>query len=600
MAESRGQKIGDLLSACGHNADDWRELELARLETCLTDSGPLVAWIHGPDGRGKSSLLQAFCERAEAVGAATLRIDCRTVEPTPAGLLEALGELLGQAVADVETASSGIAARAGRVVLAFDNYEVFRLADSWMRREFIPALNAGTRVVLASNEAPGAGWISAPQWQRYLVEVPLTPVADVVPERHVEALLDAIEQTDLLQSIDAISVVRRITKPMLAALCPQSPPDVLFERLSRLDFVETRRDGLALLDIVRNVVASRLQAADPERYRDYQRAAWKVLREQLLHAPRADLWRFTADVIYLIENPVIREAFFPSESARFSVEPATPLDREEIMTTSARHEPRESLDAIALWWKHLPTSFHVVRDRTGTMAGFYCLARPDELVNEWMRFDPVARNWQAHLLARGASAAVPSLFLRRWLSDADGEAPCPVQAAAWVDIKRTYLELRPQLRRVYLTLRDIRPYAPVATRLGFEVMNDLEAELGDTRYHTALLDFGPGSVDGWICNLLAAELDIADQGLVDAAGRELLLGGQRIGLTPLEFGVMALLESRNGEAVSREELLRHVWGHGHHGGSNVVDAVVRGLRRKCGEHADILETVRGVGYRLRI
>ena len=60
-----------------------------------------------------------------------------------------------------------------------------------------------------------------------------------------------------------------------------------------------------------------------------------------------------------------------------------------------------------------------------------------------------------------------------------------------------------------------------------------------------------------------------------------------------------MLESRPGEAVSRSELLGNVWGHDYDGGSNVVDAVVRGLRKKCGEHADILETVRGVGYRLR-
>ena len=96
-----------------------------------------------------------------------------------------------------------------------------------------------------------------------------------------------------------------------------------------------------------------------------------------------------------------------------------------------------------------------------------------------------------------------------------------------------------------------------------------------------------------------AELGVESHGLLDPAGRELVLDGQRIALTPLEFGVMALLESRNGEAVSRDELLRQVWGHGHDGGSNVVDAVVRGLRRKCGDHAAMLETVRGVGYRLR-
>lgn len=598
MAESGTRTIGELLSA-NDGADDYRQAELARLETCLADAGPLVAWVHGPDGCGKSSLLQAFCERAQGTGATAIRIDCRTVEPTANGLFAALGELLGRPVDDIATAVSSLAARGVRVVLAFDNYEVFRLADSWLRREFIPALDAGTRVVLVSNEPPAAGWISARKWRQFLLEVPLNPVANGAPETHVQAMLDAIEQSSLRQSVEAISVVRRITRPMLAALCPGHSPDDLYQQLSRLEFVESRRDGLALLDIVREVVAGRLQAADPEGYRDHQRAAWKVLREQLLNASRADLWRFTADVIYLIENPVIREAFFPSESARFSVEPATPADRDAVMALAARHEPAESLDAIALWWQHLPASFHVVRDGTGSIAGFYCMARPENLDGDWLRFDPVARKWQAHLFARGKAAVVPSLFLRRWLSDHDGEAPCPVQAAAWVDIKRTYLELRPQLRRVYLALSNLRPYAPVAAQLGFEIVDELGAELGAATFHTALLDFGPGSVDGWICGLVAAELGVEHSDLLDPAAHELLLDGDRIALTPLEFGVMTLLESRSGEAVSRDELLRQVWGHGHEGGSNVVDAVVRGLRRKCGRRADMLETVRGVGYRLR-
>jgi two-component system alkaline phosphatase synthesis response regulator PhoP len=46
-------------------------------------------------------------------------------------------------------------------------------------------------------------------------------------------------------------------------------------------------------------------------------------------------------------------------------------------------------------------------------------------------------------------------------------------------------------------------------------------------------------------------------------------------------------------------LLREVWGHAWTGGSNVVDVAVSGLRRKLGERAGALETVRGVGYRLQ-
>ena len=51
--------------------------------------------------------------------------------------------------------------------------------------------------------------------------------------------------------------------------------------------------------------------------------------------------------------------------------------------------------------------------------------------------------------------------------------------------------------------------------------------------------------------------------------------------------------------MTREELLREVWGHEWTGGSsNVVEVVVSGLRRKPGDRAVALQTVRGVGYRL--
>ena len=59
------------------------------------------------------------------------------------------------------------------------------------------------------------------------------------------------------------------------------------------------------------------------------------------------------------------------------------------------------------------------------------------------------------------------------------------------------------------------------------------------------------------------------------------------------------LREREGQPVAREALLRDVWGYEWTGGSNVVEVAVSGLRRKLGDRAGALETVRGVGYRLR-
>jgi DNA-binding response OmpR family regulator len=107
-------------------------------------------------------------------------------------------------------------------------------------------------------------------------------------------------------------------------------------------------------------------------------------------------------------------------------------------------------------------------------------------------------------------------------------------------------------------------------------------------------------VDGWLANLVAAELGVEERDeILDVEARELIVDGQRVGLTPLEFAVMNYLYQREGKAVTRVSLLADVWGYNYEGGSNVVDVVVRSLRKKLGERASMIETVTGVGYRFR-
>lgn len=67
-------------------------------------------------------------------------------------------------------------------------------------------------------------------------------------------------------------------------------------------------------------------------------------------------------------------------------------------------------------------------------------------------------------------------------------------------------------------------------------------------------------------------------------------------LTAREFDLLELLLRHAGQALSREQILAHVWGYHFDPESNVVDVYVRGLRRKLG-HEHII-TVRGTGYRV--
>jgi hypothetical protein len=382
---------------------------------------------------------------------------------------------------------------------------------------------------------------------------------------------------------------------MLTDMAPQDA----FSRLRSLPFVHIDLDGLHIQDSVKQVVAASLRATDPSKHRDYRRAAWAQLRTELATAPSTDFWRYTADMLYLLENPVIRDAFFSTGAQLYSVEPAGEQDSTAIRDICERHEGTESLKWLCEWWTAAPDTFSVVRDRVGKIVGFYCLCESDRVQGSVLCQDPVASRWLEDLRAEPMQKNEVALFLRRWLSEDEGELPSPVQAACWLDIKRTYIALRPKLRRVYLTLRDIAPYGPVAQTLGFVPIPSSDAKLDERTYHTARLDFGPASVDGWLGRLVAAELGVTSSEMLDEEARELVTDDCRVRLTRLEFAVVRYLRERSGKVVAREDLIRDVWGHKYDVGSNVVEAVIKTLRKKLGKQSELIETVAGHGYKFR-
>ena len=106
----------------------------------------------------------------------------------------------------------------------------------------------------------------------------------------------------------------------------------------------------------------------------------------------------------------------------------------------------------------------------------------------------------------------------------------------------------------------------------------------------------PSLVIGWLSSHVDAD-GIETGELLDVGARELVLDGERVRLTKLEFEVMDYLCQREGKVATRIALLEEVWGIDYEGGSNVVDVVIGSLRRKLGARGTQIETVTGVGYR---
>jgi len=623
-----------------------RHDELAFLLQTLDQDGPLVVYLHGIAGSGKSTLLDAFTRRARAAGATVVRLDCQAVEPTQPGLLSELALATGGSPGSPQDVAARLGQVGSRVIVALDTYEVFRLMDSWLRQVFVPLLPDNVRFVLCGREGPVTAWSSAPGWHGLFKAIRLDSLdqrsaleflshAGVPPEEakrlqgichgHPLALTLAaslegsagattlradvgqriIEELSRLyvaditdqrtrRALEAASVVRRVTVPLLAAMLPDLSPQDAQERIRALPFVQAEKDGLRIHDAVREAVALTLRAENPQQYREYRRAAYRHVMSELRTAAASEFWRCTADLLYVLENPIVREAFFPTGALEYVVEPAQPKDEQRILEIISDHETPALAGPLAKWWTRAPETFFVARDHKGTVVGFYVAVDPGKFPERVHSEDPVTRAWIEHLDRLPLPRQQRALFLRRWLAAETGEAPSAVQAACWVDLKRKYLELRPSLRRVYMTVQDLTPYAAVAQTLGFQVLPESSAA-----FRSAMLDFGPSSVDGWLARLVAAELGVEDNGLLDSAARELVVKGRRVSLSKLEFGVIEYLQRHAGEAVPRIALLENVWEQSYDGGSNVVDVVIRALRKKLADKASVIETVQGIGYRLR-
>ena len=85
---------------------------------------------------------------------------------------------------------------------------------------------------------------------------------------------------------------------------------------------------------------------------------------------------------------------------------------------------------------------------------------------------------------------------------------------------------------------------------------------------------------------------------LDADAHTVTAGGQRITLTYKEFELLRLFMAHPGTAFTREQLMELVWGTDYCGETRTVDMHIRTLRQKLGEYGEMIETVRGVGYRL--
>ena len=546
LPPARGS-VSDRVAAAAAASLIGRAEERARLTALLAADGPAVVFVHGPGGIGKTTLVSGTLA---ALPMKHVSLDARQMEPTVPGALAALGDALGEPPPGSVGAAAEQIAAADIDVLVIDGFERLNLLDGWIRNEFTCALPAEVTTLLVGRRGPNVAWRTAPGWRTLLGELQLGPLApgDVdqllaahairgadatrirtfarghplavvvagealarrpdlplgagapaeVVEELFAAMLDDLASRERAV-VEAASVLRRVTLPLLAAVVDEPDVEQAWHTLRGMPFTVTTAAGVEFAGPAAPVFLEALELRDPARVRRLRTRAARAVLDSLALDPD---WQSTADLLHLVQNPLIRHAYAPPDMLQHPAEPAHSEDHDEIIAIARRFAGQESARLADRWWQTRRGAFTVARAADGGVAAFSVVATVGDRADPAAE-DPALRGIADHLRDDPIPLGTDAVVLRWALGRRHGEHPTPELATLVTDLKRTYLQLRASLERVYTVVIDWPTAAPVLRLMGFDVVADVA--VGERRFVLACLDFGPGGVDAWIARHVLAE-----------------------------------------------------------------------------------------------
>jgi hypothetical protein len=375
-----GLGLAGRLDAARAGALVGRDSERSILDRMLSGAAdaPLVAYVHGPGGIGKSSLLRHAAAQAELAGREVVRVDARFLNTDPRRLEETA------AAACVEPGA----------VLLIDNFERSQQLEPWLRDTFLLRLGEGAIVVLASRIAPDAEWTLDPGWAQVFTELTLRPLdavqsdsllaaRDVAPDHRaaivafaggsplvlslaasapaavgeptgevlttlVERLVGDLPSDAHRRALDVLAQAHVTREELLRAVLGDEDAATVFSWLRRQPYVETTPQGLRPHDAVRSTLAADLRWRDPERYQDVRTRISVACLSAVRRAAEDDALQRAAEWMFLFRDQAGPHDLYDWRAhPHIEDTPLDPADVSEILRVA-----RES--AVAHWIRRQP------------------------------------------------------------------------------------------------------------------------------------------------------------------------------------------------------------------------------------------------------
>ncbi|MFF1306651.1 ATP-binding protein, partial [Streptomyces sp. NPDC058307] len=511
-----------------------REPERAVLDGMLSGAphAPLVAYLHGPGGIGKSSLMRYTARQAELAGRRVVHVD---------------GRFLDADLRRLEEAAAPACSEPGTVLL-IDTFEQCQPLETWLRETFLLRLADHAIVVLASRVAPDAEWSLDPGWAQLFTALAVRPLdptqsaallaARGVPAEQrgacvafaggsplalslaaslppaapgtlweptgdtlttlVERLVGDLPSAVHRRALEVVAQAYVTRESLLRAVLGDEDTDMVFSWLRQLPYIEATPEGLHPHDAVRATLEADLRWRDPERYHDI-RARISLAGLQAVRGATADdaLLRVAEWMFLFRDHDRPDNLYDHRKHPHIEDTPLRPEDVPAVLRMAEEAEGPASAAAVAHWLRRQPQAFRVHR-YTGstTPVAFMAILRLDAPLPEDRAADPViAAVWDL------VEAAVPlgpdeHLGIRRFAVQPGGrQRPSPLMEL--ISRRTIAEEMRAHGRAMMFTVfEDAERWGRYLAEAGMPQV--AAVDVGGRRQHVFGRDWRRQTVEEWV------------------------------------------------------------------------------------------------------
>lgn len=509
------------------------------------ESPARVLFIHGAAGVGKSCLFRHLQDVCAREGRSSVVIDARTGLPQHDP---------GAARTELESRLRA-SSKDGHVVF-LDHFEHAAEHESWLHADLLPTLDSDILLCIAGRRPPSVEWRYDIAWASALVAVELGdlsadelrelaerhgrneedvdllqrlsggfPLAatmlltDAGPDQPLQTtmslrdllprLLEDVPEGKRLEALEAASVIRVTTEPLLRRLLDCDESRDLYDWLTHRNFVRVVEDGVYPIELVREATITDLRRRDPERLRRLHDTARDYYLErvalQTALADVRDVGRLMYSISYLHRaNDVLAPYSYWTTVPDFEESLVEEDDWSAIEAVLREREGKGAVRLLRHWRKHKPQATHALRNAKGELLGFSLRLYLEGADADAMKGDPATRAFYEHVEANCPLREGECMLVTRFehaMPDAD---PGMVHQAFFL-MRATSFGTRPNLAIVASVSPSDDGADALRAYLDFDPLVDVT--VGDRELTIWGHDWRVRSFESWVELIFARELD---------------------------------------------------------------------------------------------